>query len=188
MKPNPKNPYLKGAIINLRRIHKSDAESIYQHVKAPEIARYTFIPHPYNIQDALSFIRLTHRQYRNGTNFPLGMEHPQTKQIIGMIALDKVSYEHKNAELGYWLGKKYWGQRITQEAIKLILRYGFKELKLRRIYARVMHPNIASSKLLEKSGFSHEGTMRKMLYRRKQWLDMLWFGLLKEEYHVDRRQ
>ena len=182
MKLDPKNPYLKGDKINLRRIRRSDAESIYHHVKDKDIARYTFIPHPYRIEDAYSFIKLSHKQIYQKTNFPLGMEHPQSKQIIGIISLDHVNYEHKNAELGYWLGKKYWGQGIAKEAIRLILRYGFKELKLKRVYARVMQPNIASAKLLEKSGFTYEGTMREMLYRRKQWLDMLWFGILKEEF------
>jgi len=188
MKCDPKNPYLKGDKINLRRIRRSDAESIYRHVIDREIARYTFIPHPYLIEDAYAFIRLSHRQIRRKTNFPLGMEQKETGQIIGMISLDHVSHEHKNAELGYWLGKQFWGQGIAKEAIKLILSFGFKELKLKRIYARVMHPNIASAKLLEKSGFTYEGTMRKMLYRRNQWLDMLWFGILKDEYHADRRQ
>jgi len=98
-----------------------------------------------------------------------------------MIGLMKIDYNNKNAEIGYWLGKKYWGRKIMKEALKLILNFGFKELKLVRIYARVMHPNIASANLLEKSGFKYEGRMRKTTFRKGKWLDDLRYSILREE-------
>jgi len=176
------DPYLKGKKINLRRIRKSDAESIYQYCKDRAVSRYTFIPHPYRIEDAHTFIRFCHRKFHAQTNYILGMEHQETGKIIGTVSLDNVNYQHKNAELGYALAQKFWRQGIATEAVRLMLIFGFKELKLKRIYARVMNPNIASIKLLESCGFTHEGTMRRMLFHLNQWHDILWFGILKEEY------
>jgi RimJ/RimL family protein N-acetyltransferase len=66
--------------------------------------------------------------------------------------------------------------------LKLILDFGFKKLGLVRIYAKVMHPNTASAKLLESVGFKYEGKLRKSVYRWGKWFDMLIYGLLKEEY------
>lgn len=101
-----------------------------------------------------------------------------------MISLMKIDYKNKNTEIGYWLGRKYWGKGIMKEAIKLILNFGFKKLKLVRIYARVMHPNISSAKLLEKSGFRYEGRMRKTILRRGKWMDELRYSILSNEFQL----
>ena len=80
------------------------------------------------------------------------------------------------------MSKKYWGQEIASEALKLILDFGFKKLKLMRFYARVMHPNIASMKLLEKAGFKYEGRMRKHIFKNGKWMDELRYAILREEH------
>ena len=99
-----------------------------------------------------------------------------------MIGLMNIDYNNKNAEIGYWLGKKYWRKGIMKEAIKLILNFGFKKLKLVRVYARIMHPNIFSAKLLEKSGFQCEGRTRKTTLRRGKWMDDLVYSILSNEF------
>jgi len=177
---------IEGKQVNLRKLKKSDAQSIYQNAKDFEIARYTTVPHPYTLNDASDFIRRTHQKMRKKTDYELGIELKENKKIIGMISLTKINYDNKNAEIGYWLGKKYWGRKIMKEAIRLILNFGFGELKLVRIYARVMHPNIASAKLLEKSGFKYEGRMRKTIFRRGKWFDDLIYSLLREEFKLKR--
>jgi len=172
---------IEGKTINLRKLKRSDSQSIYQNAKDFEIARYTTLPHPYTLNDALIFIKRTHQKMRKKTDYELGIELKENKKIIGVISLMKIDYNNKNAEIGYWLGKKYWRRKIMKEAVKLILNFGFKELKLVRIYARVMHPNIASAKLLEKSGFKYEGRMRKTTFRKGKWLDDLRYSILREE-------
>jgi len=172
---------LKGQKINLRKLTKSDALSIYQNVKDKEISRFTNIPHPYTLKNAKSFIRRTHLGFRKKTAYELGIEL-ESGQVVGGMSLLKVDHKNKNAEVGYWLGKKYWGQGIASESLKLILDFGFKKLKLVRIYARVMHPNTASAKLLEKAGFKYEGRMKQNFLKNGKWMDVLIYAILKEEY------
>lgn len=173
---------LTGQQINLRRLKKSDAQSLYENAKDKKISRYTVLPYPYTLKDARSFIRRTIKNRHKKNVYELGMELKETGQIIGMVGLSKVNYKHKHAEIGYWLGKKHWRKGITQEGVKLVLDFGFNKLKLARIYARVLHPNIPSAKLLEKCGFKYEGCMRKEVFRRGKWLDDLRYGILKEEF------
>jgi len=173
---------IKGQIINLRKLTKSDAFSIFQNAKDKKISRYTTLPYHYKLKHAQDFIKKTHQNQKRKTAYELGIELKETGKIIGMMSLMKINYDNRNAEVGYWLGKKYWGQGIAKEALKLILDLGFKKLKLSRIYARVMHPNIASAKLLESVGFKFEGRLRKATLKNKRWLDDLRYGLLKEEY------
>jgi len=173
---------IEGKQITLRKLKKSDAPSIYQNAKDFEIARYTTLPHPYRLKNAEDFIKMTHQKIRKKKAFELGIELKESKEIIGMMSLMDIDYDNKNAEIGYWLGKKYWGKGIMKEAIKLILNFGFKKLNLVRIYARVMHPNIASAKLLERSGFKYEGRMRKTTLRRGKWMDDLRYSILNSEF------
>jgi len=175
-------PTLKGRKINLRRVHKSDAESIYKHAGDEEISRYTFLPNPYRLDDAYRFIAVTHTALRAKKAFNFGIEYKEEKEIIGMISLEHVNFQHLFAETGYWLGRKYWSQGIAREALQLVLKFGFEQLKLNRIYARVMHPNIASARVLEKTGFKKEGIMRKSIWRGGTWMDLIWYAILKEEY------
>lgn len=173
---------IEGEQINLRKLKKSDAYSIYQNANDKLIAKYTTLPHPYKLEIAYSFIRKTHQKLNKKKAFELGIELKETKEIIGMVSLIKIDYDNKKAEIGYWLGKKYWGRKIMKEAIKLLLDFGFKKLKLVRIYARVMHPNTSSARLLEKAGFKYEGRMRKTTFKNGKWMDDLIYSILSSEF------
>ncbi len=177
---------LVGTKINLRPVTKHDAQSIYQYARDKEISRYTFIPYPYKLEDALHFIRHTQIAARKGTEFNLGIESKVTGQIIGMIGLMYVSKKHQRAEIGYWVAKSFWGKGHATEAIRLMLRYAFDQLGLVRIVAGVLHPNAASARVLEKVGFLLEGCLRRHVLQHGQWLSEFRYGILKEEFDSSR--
>lgn len=174
--------HLENSRIRLRRLRLSDADSITEHAKSPEIARYTFLPRPYKLEYARQFISFCHGLYRKKQFHHFGIELKETGKIIGMISIVRFSQKHRNAEIGYWLGKKYWGTGIAREALQFILHYCFIDFKLHRVDAHVMHPNIASIKLLMKCGFKAEGVSRQHLKHRGRWLNVHWFGILEDEY------
>jgi RimJ/RimL family protein N-acetyltransferase len=174
--------FIKGKNINLRKLTKADAPSLYENARDKEISKYTFIPHPYRLEDARRFIRLTQRQWHKDKGYNLGIELKSTGRVIGMIGLAKVDWKNKSAELGYWLGKRYWGKGYAAEAVKLMLWFGFGKLKLVRIWVRVFHHNHASARLLEKCGFTREGYLRKTYKKGKCWLDEYRYAILREEF------
>ena len=171
---------LIGKRIILRPVKKIDAADIQKHAKNKEVSRYTTLPYPYRLKDAQKWIRACELNFKKKKSYDLGIELKSKKKLIGMISLMKIDKQNKNAE--YWLGKKYWRQGIATEAAKLILKVGFKKLKLERIYARVFNPNRVSAKFLRKMGFRYEGRLRKNVRNKGRWFDALYFGMLKEEY------
>ena len=173
---------IKGEKINLRELKDSDAESIRFHAKDIEVAKEVPLPYPYTLKHAKDFIKLTKKHWITKEEHQFGIEDPETKKIIGMVGLFNFDKKVKKAETGYWLGKKYWRQGITKEALLLICNYGFKKLKLRKIYADVRPNNKPSQKLLEKCKFKLEGRLRKELKEGRKWVDNLVYGILKEEY------
>src|SRR5690606_11107271 len=78
---------------------------------------------------------------------------------ISLMLHDDV--ERISAEIGYWLGKQYWGRGIMSEAVGAVTRWGFREFGLTRIYALPFANNAASSRVLEKAGYLLEGVMRR---------------------------
>ncbi len=175
---------IKGKTINLRKLKASDALPFSKHANDREVSLYTKIPHPYGMQDALDFIKSTHRVMRNGEAVKLGIELKETGEIVGVISLSDIDHVNKKAELSYWLAKPYWGKKIMKEAICLVLNFGFHELKLNKVYATVMHPNITSARLLENSYFQYEGKMRQDVFLNGQWLDHFLYSVLKDEFIV----
>lgn len=178
---------IEGERIKLRRPQLSDADNIYKNLQDKETVRWTFIPQPYKKQDAIKWIRKTHYRIINKKEYHFAIVLKTENRVIGAIALMAIDWKNKNAELGYWLGKRYWGKGFTTEAVKLILRFAFEKLKLRRIHAFSFEENIASRRVLEKCGFKLEGIMREGRYKDGRWHNMLIFGLLKQEYMKNKK-
>ncbi|MBL7829776.1 MAG: GNAT family N-acetyltransferase [Saprospiraceae bacterium] len=83
----------------------------------------------------------------------------------------------RNAELGYWLAEEFWGKGIATEAVKQIVKYGFETFDIDRIFARPFGSNVASQKLLEKSGFTLEAQFAKTIIKNGTYEDELVYGI-----------
>lgn len=81
---------INGEKIVLRPLRKLDAISRSNHANDKDIAKYTFVPHPYKLKDARDFIEKTKRNLKKKEAFELGIEFKETKEIIGMISLMKI--------------------------------------------------------------------------------------------------
>ena len=176
------NPVLNGEKIILRKLKKSDASSIYKNTRDKDVAKH--LANKYLTSKTFrNEIPKTQKRMRAKTAYAFGIEYKESGKIIGVMAIAQIDYKNKNAELGWWIGKKYWGKGIATEAIQLILNFAFKELKLRRVFAHVYSSNKSSAKLCERNGFKLEGTARKQTLLDRKWNDEYLFGLLKEECH-----
>ena len=174
---------LDGEKVKIRKLKISDAEDIYKNVKDKDIGKWMFnIPHPYPKDEARKFIRRTHYRRKKKKSYAFGIVLKTTDKVIGIVDLFDIDWKSKKAEVGYWLSKKYWGKGLTTETVKLVLKFGFEELKLHRIYARLFEGNIASKNVLEKCGFKLEGTIRETEFRYNKWHNGLIYGILEKEY------
>ena len=162
----------------LRSFKKGDAVSLMENINNRTIARNTLrIPYPYKMKDARWWInhnlKIDKKKQKHEINFAIEING----EVAGGIGLDKI-YEHC-AEIGYWLGKNYRGQGIMTEAVKLVTKYGFDKLKLRRIYAFAFLWNKASATVLKNNGFKYEGKLRKHVKKDSKFLDDLLFAKVK---------
>jgi RimJ/RimL family protein N-acetyltransferase len=123
------------------------------------------------------------KNFRKKTDYEFSIFLKSSGEIIGGMGLLHVDKTNRNAEVGYWLAKKYWGQGLAKEALQMVLSFGFRRLRLRKIYARVMQPNKRSCKLLESVGFKFEGRLKQQMkdrFSKNRWFDEMRFGLLSD--------
>lgn len=102
-------------------------------------------------------------------------------RLIGSISL-MMAPEYGRAELGFWIGRKYWSQGYGTEAARAILGFGFHELNLRRIHAQHLGNNAASGQIMQKCGMKYEGCLRQHVRQGTEWFDMHQYGLMRHEY------
>ncbi len=110
----------------------------------------------------------------------------ESDDLVGAIGLT-VSSDHARAELGYWIGVPYWGRGYATEAAREVLRYGFEQLWLHRIYAAHFATNPASGRVLEKVGMSYEGTRREHHRKWGDYEDRVEYSLLVNEWRTAQR-
>lgn len=165
----------------LRPWRPEDTEAVAAAANNPKIAanlRNVF-PFPYTLADAEWFV---------GDCTAKGEDRQLTRAIeiegtavgsIGIFVKDDV-YE-KSAELGYWLAETYWSRGIMTEAVRQLCREAFQRFDLLRIFAEPFADNQGSRRVLEKAGFTCEGTMRNGVYKNGQVRSYCMYSLLREE-------
>jgi [ribosomal protein S5]-alanine N-acetyltransferase len=180
-------PTLETVRLRLRPYTDADIAELVPLVGAREVAATTLrIAHPYTEEDARKFLVLAQEPGRIWLAVTLRSDGRQ----IGGAGL-VVDEQHKHAELGYWLGVSYWGKGYATEAARELLRYGFEDLRLHRIFASHFNHNPASGRILKKLGMRHEGCQREHLYKWDQFIDSELYGILRAEWestHKLRRQ
>jgi [ribosomal protein S5]-alanine N-acetyltransferase len=166
----------------LRPFELDDAERVRELAGDYDIAKTTLhIPYPYPEDAAEAFIKRTHETAKQGSIYAFAIVRKLDDELLGAISLGIVP-EYKRAELAYWMGKPYWGQDYTTEAASKLLKFGFEELDLNRIFAFAFSTNPASSRVMQKIGMTYEGTLVQHVRKWDQYHDLVAYGILKQTY------
>ncbi len=135
------------------------------------------LPFPYTISDAQAYI-----EYTQGTPYPQNFAIVIENKAVGCVGISPcVDVERISAEIGYWLGEKYWGQGITGNAVKAIAEHVFEHTDILRLYASVYEYNKASMRVLEKAGFTYLCTLHKAAIKNGAVLNMPHYELVKPD-------
>jgi len=166
----------------LRKLTQTDADRIEELAGDYDVAKTTLnIPHPYPQGGAVDFIERILLAEVDGKSVTYAIVKKRTNQLIGIIGIN-LTPTHKRGKLGYWIGKPYWSEGYGTEATNAIVTLGFETLYLHKIFARAITTNPGSWRIMEKVGMTHEGTLKQHETRWGQFFDLVYYGILKEEY------
>ena len=173
-------PSLETSRLRLRPYADADVAELVPLIGTREVAATTLrIPHPYTEQDARSFVASA----LDADKIWLAITLRADGRQIGGIGL-RIERQHERAELGYWLGLPYWGKGFATEAAREMVRYGFDELRLHRIFASHFRQNPASGRILLKLGMRHEGCLREHICKWDRFVDSELYGILRQDWEA----
>lgn len=137
------------------------------------------MPIPYTEQDAAAFIRNVQQNERALVRAIVGAD----VGFVGTVGLHFQTPPYSgSAELAFWIGEPYWGRGMATSAVQRMLKLGFAQAQLRRVYATVFAFNLGSARVLENNGFQKEIVARAAVLKNGQVSDEITFGLLREGY------
>lgn len=122
--------------------------------------------------------------YRKGDLFQFAIERKSDGKMIGTCTLNHLHAQNRRAEVGYALGRAYWGEGYMHEAMHALVDYAFRSMKMHRLEADIDPRNDASARSLERLGFVREGLLRERWIVGGEVSDSALFGLLASEWPV----
>lgn len=175
--------FLKGDRIYLRQLEESDVnENYYIWLNNKEICKgNSHARFPMSKESISQYVKELNDAREK---LVLAVIEIKTDKQIGNISIQSIDYINRTGEFAILLGEKSaWGKGYGEEIGKLIIAHVFNNLDLRRIYCGTFSTNIGMQKLAIKLNFRQEGLRRKAIYKEGQYLDILEYGLLREEFN-----
>ena len=162
----------------LRPCRKEDGKSLIENINDKTIYKNTStIPYPYTKKDFRGWIKKNEKLKKEKKKTVVHFTIDVNGEAIGGVGIDHI--DGYKGEVGYWIGSRFRNKGIITEAVKLVTNFGFKKLKLTRIYARIFSKNTASIKVMEKNGYKFEGRMIKAFLKDKKFMDVLMYAKIK---------
>ena len=153
----------------LRKFTKNDIDDLYEYASDNEVTQFLSWDTYKSINMAVDYIENVLLKYSKNEIAPWGIEWIENSKLIGSI--------------DYVLNKKYWNKGIMTEVLKEIVEFGFDEMNLVRIETRLDSMNVASERVMQKSGLKYEGTLRKKEFLKNKFIDVKYYSILKDEYY-----
>ena len=123
------------------------------------------------------------REMELGNAWPFFVFIDEGRTLVGAVTLSNVRRGvAETGTLGYWIGRPFAGRGHTTAAVRGVVGFAFDRVKLHRLEAACLPTNLASRRVLEKSGFRNEGRARAYLKINGEWADHLLFGLVEDEF------
>lgn len=176
-------PTLRTARLTLRPFTLDDAPAVHRLASAREVALNTLmVPHPYPDGAAEQWIGMHQEEFDADRIVHFALD---VGEVVGAMALI-LKPAQDMGEIGYWLGVPFWNRGYASEAAAEVMRYGFEERGLNRVFAAHFGRNTASGRVLQKIGMKHEGTIRQHEKKWGEYQDLVFYGLLRDEWLSSR--
>lgn len=188
--------FIEGSRIDLRTVERDDVPFLQRWVNHPDVRRYVGnfrtpysreeyeeeIFEPYDTNEDGATALICHDEW-DGDDLGGSDDGPKA---VGSVQLSPVRDSAGWANLAYWVAPPAQGNGYATEASELFVEYAFRELGLHRVTARALAPNEASCRVLERLGFTHEGTQRECAVVDGEYVDQRLYGLLRTEWNSEQ--
>lgn len=177
----PRQPELTTARLRLRAFAPADRDDVVALAGHPDVAAFLLhLPHPMPPEAAADWIRAAVDDWTSGGSPTWAIVRRRGGRVIGAVWL-RWSPRHGRAELGYWLGRRYWGHGYAREAAAAAVGFGFEVLAVHRVFAQHLDGNERSAAVLRAIGMQFEGVRRGHVRRRGVPRDLHGYARLRDD-------
>jgi ribosomal-protein-alanine N-acetyltransferase len=181
-------PVLVTERLRLRPFRLDDWPDIHEYAVDPEISRYQDWG-PNSVDDTRAFVLRCRDASQNpakrGYFFSIARLHDD--RHIGGCRMKINANKTDEASIGYTIGPKCWNLGFATEAAIALIAFGFDNLGLRRMTAHCDSTNVASWRVMEKSGMQMVGKNENAIYFKDQWRDWLEYAISEAEWRSSRK-
>ena len=166
----------------LRKFTMADAEAMYFNWASDEdVTKYLTWPHHESIDTTRHVLEDWISHYQNDDYYQWAIVLKKTKEPIGSISIVESNEEVSMVEVGYCIGKQWWHQGYTSEALEAVIRFLFAEVCANRIQAKHDIHNPDSGKVMAKCGMQYEGILRQYARNNTGICDVCLYAIVKED-------
>ncbi|MGH9347336.1 MAG: GNAT family N-acetyltransferase [Vicinamibacterales bacterium] len=149
-------------MVRLEPISLAHAADVQALASDPLIAATSNVPHPYPADGSVTWIRYTLAQRELGSEANFAILAPATMPgtcgtLVGVCGVLNIAGSPRRGEMGYWIGVPYWNRGYASAAARALVRTMFEEHGIDELYSSCLVRNVASFRVLEKTGFRHVG-------------------------------
>ena len=174
---------LETARLILRPFVKEDAPAMYRNwASDPEVTKFLSWPTYKTVDTAYEILNIWVPQYRDDTFYQWAIELKEIGEVIGSISVVNFDERVDMAEIGFCIGRSWWGQGIMTEAFQAVIDFLFGEVGVLRIEAGHDPNNPTSGAVQRKCGLKYEGTLRRSIHSNQGITDKTVMAILKEEW------
>lgn len=175
---------LDTASLRLRPLDHADADAPYAIHSDPQVMKYSTIRPWSSVEQAHELVERSLAAMRAGSQLCFGIVPTSAGMVVGTCTLFHIYKASRRAEVGFVLGKSFWGRGYMTEALSGLLDCGFSTLDMNRVEADTDPRNLAAAKLLERLGFVKEGHLRERWIVDDEESDRAMYGLLRREWRA----
>ena len=167
----------------LRDFEEADWEAVHSYGSDLEVVRYMDWG-PNTQEETKKFIQraIAHQKEQPRRIYTLAIVLKPKNKLIGGCGIYVSNPENREGWIGYCLNRNLWRQGYATETAKALLKFGFDQLNLHRIFATCDSANTASARVLEKTGMQREGHFREHKWAKGKWRDSLLYAILDYEW------
>lgn len=174
---------ITGKRIRLRAFEKSDLNNAVNWLNDPEVRENLLMYYPLSMgYEEIWYKNLLEKPVEEHL-LAIEVKDSEGWNYIGSTGFHHIDWKDRIGEFGIMIGDKtQWGKGYGYEATLLVLRYGFNDLNLNKIFLYAIETNTRGIHTYEKAGFVHEGRLRQDIYKNGRYLDVFVMSVLRSEW------
>ena len=172
----------------LRRFAYTDADAMLQYWIADESIQSLYSEPVYTTKKAVKELLDKYiGSYEKNDYYRWAIILKETGECIGQIAYFLVDSKNHFAEIEYCIGSAFQCKGFATEATQTVIAYGFEQMNLHKVQICTKTINLPSKRVIEKCGFTYEGTLRDYFYMNGEYVGRMYYSILENEYYEKQK-